>query len=363
MARWSDSQFTVCSEDSFIIEKCHHLLQIGTSYLPMTNKEPNARKNLKKVGQRFSMTKIKCRLLQSRPLFPININYHNIRMSNPHLFIVSVLHTYDIANLNLPVLKGSTLNGPLRTYAATSKPFHFSLSKVQSNVTCSSISLISFSKVSFHLVLGLLSEHFLIHLYQISIYVPATLDVYTLYMFDWSKFLLDSIISLIFSSLIHKPMILLAFISLETERVTSSRVFPKRTMSSAYAKTDSLITFSSPRLNKVGDKASPCLNPELTSKNGDIYIYNYSYMFFLRFTYSYLHHNISFLMFFYKQLFLNQCLLLTHFNLTSLMRFLNYYTVEDININKYYIFIDYTFRSRDHHTHIKTFKNMCKQNE
>lgn len=81
------------------------------------------------------------------------------------------------------------LNNPLRTCVATNKHLHFSLSKVHFNVTFLSMSLMSFSTVSFHLclpsghfVLICLPEHSLIHPHLLPIYAPATLGVYILYI-------------------------------------------------------------------------------------------------------------------------------------------------------------------------------------
>ncbi|KAF0702891.1 Uncharacterized protein FWK35_00036869 [Aphis craccivora] len=101
----------------------------------------------------------------------------------------------------------------------------------------------------------------------------------------WSVFglLLATIKYFVFSSFTRSPMVLLAFKSLDAVFMTSSLVSPITTMSSAYANITrsphisifrpshtSLIAFSNARLNKVGDRASPCLRPDFTSKVSDI---------------------------------------------------------------------------------------------
>jgi hypothetical protein len=80
----------------------------------------------------------------------------------------------------------------------------------------------------------------------------------------------------------HSPIFLLASNNSDVIFVISCLVLPNMTISSAYANIDSLptiftfclwvnslMTFSKPILNSVGDKASLCRSPELNSNSDD----------------------------------------------------------------------------------------------
>jgi len=98
----------------------------------------------------------------------------------------------------------------------------------------------------------------------------------------WSSLLLESTINFVFSLLIQSPILLLAVTRLDIVWMISYLVFPKMAILSAYVNIISLFTtstwwlwfisrinFSRPKLNRVGDKASPYRRPDFTSKAND----------------------------------------------------------------------------------------------